>query len=133
MRRTRFLFSPSSLEYLRRGGRIGNASALAGQLLQIKPILTVENGVVTTVAKVRTQGKALAEMAKRFGADAREFGLRRTAVHYIGDKAPAEEFAARWIRPVAGGVVPIVPVSAVIGLHVGPAVGVVYETEIELQ
>lgn len=133
VKRTRFIFSPASLEYLRRGGRIGNASALVGQLLQIRPILTVENGVTTTVSKVRTQGKALTEMAKEFTHDIQRFGLRRVAVHYIGDRAPAERFAAEQIRPLVGSLpVPVEPVSAVIGLHVGPAVGVVYETEREI-
>ena len=62
LRRTRYLFTPHTLEYLRRGGRIGGASALVGGLLQIKPILTVEEGAVVTFAKVRTQSRALAEI-----------------------------------------------------------------------
>lgn len=127
--RTRYLFTPSSLEYLRRGGRIGSASALLGQLLQIRPILTVENGETTTFAKVRTQGKALSEMARTFASDVQALGLRRVAVHHIGDPGPARQFASSLIEPVAGMPVPVVPVSAVIGLHVGPAVAVVYETE----
>jgi len=127
--RTRYLFSPSSLEYLRRGGRIGSASALLGTLLQIRPILTVENGETTTFAKVRTQSKALSEMAVTFATDIQRHGLRRVAVHYIGDRDPAEKFASTQIEPIAGMAVPVVPVSAVVGLHVGPAVGVVYETE----
>lgn len=131
-KRTRYLFTPASLEYLRRGGRIGNASALLGQLLQIRPILTVENGEVTTFSKVRTQGKALAEIARTFASEAQQFGLRRVAVHYIGDRAPADTFAAEQIAPIAKVQVPVVPVSAVVGLHVGPAVGLVYETDMQL-
>lgn len=130
-KRTRYLFTPASLEYLRRGGRIGNASALLGQLLQIRPILTVEDGQTTTFAKVRTQAKALAEMAKTFTADVDEYGLRRVAVHFIGDRQPADAFASQHVAPVASMAVPVVPVSAVVGLHVGPAVALVYETERE--
>ena len=130
-KRTRYLFTPASLEYLRRGGRIGNASALLGQLLQIRPILTVEDGQTTTHSKVRTQAKALTEMAKTFTADVGEYGLRRVAVHYIGDRQPADTFASAQVAPIAGIEVPVVAVSAVVGLHVGPAVGLVYETERE--
>jgi len=129
MRRTRYLFTPASLEYLRRGGRIGNAGALLGQILQIRPILTVENGETTTFSKVRTQGRALAEIAKRFAEDVAEHGLRDVVVHYIGDRGPAEHFATDLIEPIAGHPVRIVPVSPVVGLHVGPAVALAYECE----
>lgn len=127
-RRTRYLFTPSTLEYLRRGGRIGGASALLGQLLQIKPILTVQRGETETFAKVRTHGRALAEMARVFADDVAQRGLEQVVVHYIGDKDPADRFAAEFIEPIAGGSVMVVPVSAVIGLHVGPAVAIAYET-----
>lgn len=131
--RTRYLFTPASLEYLRKGGRIGNASALLGTLLQIRPILTVEDGVTTQFAKVRTVAKALNEIAAQFARDVADKGLRDVVVHYIGDRAPAEKFAAEQIEPVAGRPVRVEPVSPVIGVHVGPAVAVVYETEMELR
>jgi len=130
-RRTRYLFTPHSLEYLRRGGRIGTASALLGQLLQVRPILTVTNGQTATFAKVRTQGRALAEMARQFGDDVREYGLRQVVVHYIADRPTAERFAEERIEPIVGEKVRVLPVSAVVGVHVGPAVAVVYETERE--
>lgn len=129
VRRTRFLFSPHSLEYLRRGGRIGNASALLGSLLQIVPVLTVENGVTTTATKVRTRAKALGEIASRFLAEVEEHGLRDVVVHSIADLATAERFAAERIEPIVGRAVKVVPIGPVVGLHVGPAVGLVYETE----
>ncbi|MEG2339093.1 MAG: DegV family protein, partial [Clostridium sp.] len=56
---SRFLFTPHTLEYLHKGGRIGGASALFGKILQIKPILTVENGETTLFTKVRTKKKAI--------------------------------------------------------------------------
>lgn len=128
-RRTRFLFSPASLEYLRRGGRIGQASALLGSLLQIVPLLTVENGITTTAAKVRTRAKAMSEMATRFAADVEAHGLRDVVVHAIAHVETARHFACEHIEPIAGRTVPVVPIGPVIGLHVGPAVGVAYETE----
>lgn len=129
MARTRYLFTPHTLEYLRRGGRIGNASAMLGSLLQVRPILTVADGETTTFAKVRTQGRALAEMTRQFTQDVQEYGLRRVSVHYISDRATAEVYAREQISPLVGSEVHVVPVSPVIGVHVGPAVALVYETE----
>ena len=62
--RTRFLFTPPTLEYLRRGGRIGNASALLGSLLQIRPILTVVDGVIEPLEKVLGGQRALARLVQ---------------------------------------------------------------------
>lgn len=128
MRRTRFLFTPHTLEYLQRGGRISGASALLGSLLQIVPILTVEEGETTVSAKVRTRAKALKEIAARMRADADAHGLRRAVVHGIVDLDEAARFGRELIDPIVGSKVAVVPVGPVIGLHVGPAVAVVYET-----
>jgi len=127
--RTRFLFAPESLEYLRRGGRIGAASALIGSLLRIKPILTVENGETTTFARVRSSSRALDEIVRQFSEDIAAHGLRQVIVHYIGEKAPAEHFARERIEPLIGRSVRVLPVSPVVGLHVGPVVAIIYETE----
>lgn len=129
LRKSRYLFTPHTLEYLRRGGRIGGASALIGGLLQIKPILTVEEGETQTFARVRTQGKALAEMARKFSEDTREYGLAQVCVHYISDRETAEAFAREQIEPLVDFPVRVIPVSPVIGLHVGPAVAMVYTTQ----
>lgn len=129
MERTRYLFTPESLEYLRRGGRIGSASALLGGLLQIKPILTVRNGETDVFTRVRTRHKALVAIAAKFAEDVARCGLSDVVVHYIGERGPAEYFAAEQIEPIAGRPVAIVPVSPVIGMHVGPAVAVAYVTE----
>ena len=129
MRRSRYLFTPASLEYLRRGGRIGGASALIGQLLQVRPILTVEDGETQVFARVRTSAKALATIAEAFSADVEAKGLRSVYCHAIADRETAKRFAAEEIEPIAGRIVEVIPVGPAIGLHVGPAVGLVYETE----
>jgi DegV family protein with EDD domain len=129
LRRTRYLFTPHTLEYLRRGGRIGGASALIGGLLQIKPILTVEEGETQTFARVRTQARALAEMTRKFSEDTGEFGLANVCVHYISDAETARTYAREQIEPLVGARVRVIPVSPVIGLHVGPAVAIVYTTD----
>lgn len=59
---TRIYFTPDKLEYLKKGGRIGKASATVGSLLNVKPILYLENGEVTVKSKVRGKNKAIAEL-----------------------------------------------------------------------
>ncbi|WP_080798478.1 DegV family protein [Arabiibacter massiliensis] len=125
--RTRFLFTPETLTFLQKGGRIGNAAALLGNLIQLSPVLTVTDGAATTLAKVRTRKKALDRIVATFKADIEEHGLKRVVVHYIGDKAPAVAWARDVIEPLIGRSVKVLPVSPVIGLHVGPAVGIAYE------
>jgi DegV family protein with EDD domain len=62
IKHTRLFFVVDTLEYLRRGGRIGGASALLGTLLQVKPILTLKDGLVDTYDKARTRKRALARL-----------------------------------------------------------------------
>lgn len=128
-RHTRFLFTPMTLDYLRRGGRIGNAQALLATLLQIKPILTVVDGVTDTFAKVRTLQKAHDLIVETFAADIEAFGgLGEAYVHHINDRAAGERFAAR-VSEVAGRPVDVRDIGPVVGTHVGPGtVAVVYYT-----
>jgi DegV family protein with EDD domain len=127
--RTRFLFVPATLEYLRRGGRIGNASALIGSLLQVRPILTVTDGQTDVFAKVRTTRKALDTIVEAFAADIRDKGgLGDAIVHHIHDEAAGRSLAER-VSEVAGRAIDICPIGPAIGAHVGPgAVAVVYHT-----
>ena len=60
------LFTVDTLEYLARGGRIGRARAWAGELLNIKPILSIEDGEVLPVKRVRGNRKAFLEFASAF-------------------------------------------------------------------
>lgn len=125
--RTRFLFTPETLTFLQKGGRIGGAAALLGNLIQLSPVLTVADGAANTFAKVRTRKKALEKIVATFKDDVEQHGLKNVVVHYIGDKAPAVTWAREVIEPLIGRSVQVLPVSPVIGLHVGPAVGIAYE------
>ena len=127
MERTRFLFTPETLTFLQKGGRIGNAAALLGNLIQLSPVLTVSDGKATTLAKVRTRKKALEKIVATFKDDVEKHGLKNVVVHYIGDKTPAVAWAHEVVEPLLGRTVQVLPVSPVIGLHVGPAVGLAYE------
>jgi DegV family protein with EDD domain len=131
--RTRMLFVPHTLDYLRKGGRIGGASALLGSLLQIRPILTVRDGKTDVFAKVRTKKRALAEMTKTVVEDGqRAGGLAEVIVHHIDDEAEGREFVAL-LAEATGHQMALQPIGAVVGLHVGPGTAcVVYRTNDEL-
>ncbi len=126
--RSRFLFTPATLDYLHKGGRIGGASALLGSALRIRPILSVRDGRTVSVTKVRTQSRAIGQMIDRLRRDAEQAGLEELAAHHIGDEPAGRQLAATLSREF-GREVPLYPVGPVIGLHVGPGtVGFVYRT-----
>ncbi|NTU88512.1 MAG: DegV family protein [Actinobacteria bacterium] len=126
---SRFIFTPKSLAFLKAGGRIGKANALLGDILHIKPILTVANGTTDVLAKVRSESKALARMAEIFEREMNEYGLKDVVVHYIGSPDDARRWAKDVIESIAKREVQVIPVSPVIGVHVGPAIGIAYECE----
>lgn len=126
--RSRWYFVPNTLDYLRMGGRIGAASALLGSLLELRPILTVANGKVDSVRKVRTRARAITEIAELFAADVADKGFGDVIVHHINDEAAAADLAER-VQAVIGRSPRIVPLGPVIGVHVGPgSLGIVYHT-----
>ena len=76
------IFTVGTLEYLQKGGRIGRAQALAGTLLNVRPILAIREGEVLPVARVRGRQKALEEFARVFAEATRdEPGLRVAIAH----------------------------------------------------
>lgn len=133
IRRSRFLFIPDNLEYLKKGGRIGSASALVGGLLKIIPILTVEDGVTTVLTKIRTKKKAIEEMIKKVFEDKESFGMEEIIVHHINALDEAKDLAFK-LKEVFNIEAPICDIGPVIGLHVGPgAIGIVYYTKEDMR
>lgn len=129
IKRSKFLFIPDNLEYLRKGGRIGGASSILGNLLKIIPILTVENGMTTMLTKVRTKKKAVILMIDKMLQDAQKYGLTEIVVHHINCYDEAKELVNKLAEKI-GIKVSIYPIGPVIGLHVGPgALGIAYYTE----
>ncbi len=113
------LFYVDTLEYLRRGGRIGPAAAVLGQALAVKPILTITEGHVAPLEKVRTAGRALArieELAVAY-ATGREVDI---AVHHLDSAERADDLAARLASAVPDAELVLSEVGAVVGAHVGP-------------
>lgn len=129
IKRSKFLFIPDNLRYLKKGGRIGGASALIGNLLKIIPILTVENGITTVLAKVRTKQKAITTMIEKMLQDAHDYGLVEIVVHHINCYEEAVQLKNQLLEKINASI-SICDIGPVIGLHVGPgALGIVYYTE----
>lgn len=116
------LFYVDTLEHLRRGGRIGAASALLGSALSIKPILAVRGGRIVPVEKVRTSSRALARIEAMVVEHVGKVGHAvDIAVHHLDAAARAEQIAAQ-LRTIVPGepTVLVVELGAVVGAHVGP-------------
>jgi DegV family protein with EDD domain len=115
------LFTVDTLEYLQRGGRIGRAQAFAGSLLKVKPILTIAEGEVVPLTRVRGRQKALEEFRRRFeDATADGPALRVGIAHAEADDA-VEELRALVLaaRPQAELEL-LTTLGAVVGTHAGP-------------
>lgn len=124
--RSRIFFIPKTLEYLKKGGRIGEAASLLGTLLQVKPILTV-TGSVTVYEKVRTFEKAVKQMLQMVENDAQTYGIEEIAVHHINCPAECEQLIISKVKNKTEREILVSPIGPVIGLHVGPGtLGIAY-------
>jgi DegV family protein with EDD domain len=114
----RFWFAVDTLEYLRRGGRIGAAQAWLGGALKIKPILTLD-GEITPIERVRTSRRALERMVEYMRTRQAD-GADAWVVQHIRAAAVAERLVAQG-REIFGCEPAFVSeVGPVIGAHVGP-------------
>jgi DegV family protein with EDD domain len=112
-------FSVATLEFLRRGGRIGRASALLGSVLQVKPVLCIRDGLVTPLERVRTFDRALQRVIELVRAVDRGKGVCAIVGH--ADAEDAAERVARELEPIAETLM-IQPLGPVVGAHAGPGV-----------
>jgi DegV family protein with EDD domain len=117
------LFYVDTLEFLRRGGRIGAASALLGTALSVKPILHMVDGSIVLRDKVRTAGRALARLVD-LAVDASGDGEVDIAVHHLGapDRAAALADAVTMRLGDRLRDCYITEIGAVVAAHVGPGV-----------
>jgi DegV family protein with EDD domain len=115
------IFTLETLEYLRRGGRIGKAGAAAGQLLNIKPILTIRDGEVVALKRVRGNTKAFAEFVKLFTADTPDARELRVAIAHADAPDKAESLAAMVQRERPSATIELVStLGPVVATHAGP-------------
>jgi DegV family protein with EDD domain len=113
-------FYVDTLEHLRRGGRIGAASALLGSALAIKPLLRLDDGRIVPLENVRTSTRGIARLEEiAVGmADGRPVDL---AVHHLGSPERAAELAGRLESRVPSvGAMVVAEIGAAVGAHVGP-------------
>jgi DegV family protein with EDD domain len=109
-----------TLEYLRRGGRIGAARAWIGATLKVKPILTIE-GEMQPVERVRTAGRALERLVAHL-EQRREDGCDQFAIQHIQAPAEAERLAERGREIFGRDPELLSEIGPVIGTHTGPGV-----------
>jgi DegV family protein with EDD domain len=111
-------FALDTLEYLRRGDRIGKARGWLGSTLRIKPILTLEEEI-TPIERVRTRSKMLQRM-RAHAAERHEAGADAWVVQYIGDREAADALADECREIFGREPVFMSEVGPVIGAHIGP-------------
>jgi DegV family protein with EDD domain len=120
----RVLFTVETLEFLRRGGRIGGARALLGSMLDVKPVLEIRSGVIEPVARVRTYPRAIDRVVEEFSRAATAWGGAELIVAHADRPKVAAELIER-MRSQASGEPALTVVGPVIGCHSGPgAIGV---------
>ncbi|WP_022798741.1 DegV family protein [Thermus islandicus] len=120
-------FTTATLEFLKRGGRIGGAQALLGTLLNLKPILTLKEGRVETAGRARGERKAREEIVRDFQAWAAGRPRIRAFFLYSGEEEAVRELRERVLAlglPVEEALVS--EIGAVIASHTGPGAYGVY-------
>ena len=115
--RIRVFFVVATLENLRRGGRIGRANALLGSVLQVKPVLTIHDGEVTPLERVRTQERAMSRLVDLV----RDVDDGRGICAIVGHAA-APDAAGRLASEIDGisETLLVQPLGPVVGAHAGP-------------
>ncbi|CAN5231964.1 DegV family protein [soil metagenome] len=113
-------FAVDTLEFFRRGGRIGAASAWIGSALRIKPILTVERELVP-VERVRTSSRVLERLVD-YARQRHESGADAWAMQHISAEEQARRLADRCSEVFGCGPVFVSEIGPVVGVHTGPGV-----------
>jgi DegV family protein with EDD domain len=131
IKHTGVYFAVNTLEFLHRGGRIGGAAAFMGHVLNLKPLLELQNGKIEAVEKVRTLSKTIDRLLDLVEAklDKEKGPVRLCAIH-ANTPDDAKELLARAVKRIPSPLVSdavITTISPVLGTHTGPgALGLAY-------
>lgn len=110
-------FTVPNVDQLRRGGRIGALAGLLGQLLQVKPLLTLQDGAVSLLDRPRNTARAIDALTRNVRTITAEHPSR-IAVHGYGNLDTAHEVAGR-LAADSTSPVPVIPLPAVLAAHLG--------------
>ncbi|MDO8749988.1 MAG: DegV family protein [Dehalococcoidia bacterium] len=127
LEQVRFYALLDTLEYLRRGGRIGKVKGFVGSLLRVRPLITARDGIIESVTSVRSRAAGIQYMVTL--AEERA-PLQQLAVMHSTTPQEADSLADRLRSLVPGGSVIQARIGPVIGTHVGPgAIGIAIQSE----
>ena len=120
-RKHMLLFTVNTLDYLAKGGRIGRAAALAGNLLNVKPILTIRDGEVVPLKRVRGNAKAFAEFRELFESTSTDSPALKVGIAHAAapERLDALRALVEHVRPHAQIEI-ATTLGAVVGTHAGP-------------
>ena len=118
--RGRIYFMVDTLEYLQKGGRIGGAKALVGELLQVKPILTIRDGQVEPFEQQRTKKRALARLIEIVDEQCPKTGQAHLCVMQADALDEAHEITSRLQAELGCHEIPIYELPPAIVVHAGP-------------
>jgi fatty acid kinase fatty acid binding subunit len=120
-RKHMLLFTVNTLDYLAKGGRIGRAAALAGNLLNVKPILTIRDGEAVPLKRVRGNAKAFAEFRALFESTSTDSPALKVGIAHAAAPERLEALRAlvEHVRPHAQIEI-ATNLGAVVGTHAGP-------------
>ncbi len=120
--RGRIFFLVDTLEYLQKGGRIGGAKALLGEMLQIKPILTIREGQVEAFEQQRTKRRALARLIEIVEEQCPRSAAARLCMMQIEAEEEARALAADLGSRLGLADLPLYQLPPAIAVHAGPGV-----------
>lgn len=130
-RRSRLVFAFETLEFLQRNGRIGRGQALVGGLLGVRPLLTLVEGEVEPLGKVRGHARLLSELERLVCEDTRADEPLRVGIAHAQAEGIANDIGerVRCVRPGAE-IELVAPLGAVVGTNTGPGgAGLVWARE----
>ncbi len=118
--RGQIYFLVDTLEYLQKGGRIGGAKALVGELLQVKPILTIRDGQVELFEQHRTKKRAMARLIEIVKEQCPKTDKAYLCVMQVDSVEEANDFATRLQSELGCAEIPIYELPPAIVVHAGP-------------